>query len=363
MKIFKATRKYERWLRKELNVFEDDLTLKEQKLKEDRFTFLRGTFYRWMQLFPELCKKAADAPIVLSVGDLHAANFGTWRDAKGQLVWGVNDFDEAAPLSYTQDLIRLAASVELASEIEELKIGLEEACEAILDGYRESLESGGKPIILDDDHQWLKKIYVQNEKSADKFWDKLDQLPDVEAAPPPEALAALEATLPSKGLEYHIKRRRAGVGSLGRPRYTALTEWQEERIARETKPLLPSAALWAEKKHKGAEIYYEEILARVVRSLDPVVKVYSGWVVRRLAPDCTRIELAELGPERDEKRMLHTMGWETGNIHLGTPTAVKDVLKDLKDRKKDWLKKAAEKMTEAALKDWEKWRDRQEIKL
>jgi uncharacterized protein (DUF2252 family) len=132
MKIFKSTRKYEKWLRKELNVFEDDLTLKAQKLTEDRFTFLRGTFYRWMQLWPDVCKKAADAPMVLSVGDLHAANFGTWRDAKGQLVWGVNDFDEAAPLPYTQDLIRLVTSVELASEIEQLKIGLEEACEVIL---------------------------------------------------------------------------------------------------------------------------------------------------------------------------------------------------------------------------------------
>jgi hypothetical protein len=357
MKIFKSTRKYEKWLRKELNVFEDDLTLKAQKLTEDRFTFLRGTFYRWMQLWPDVCKKAADAPIVLSVGDLHAANFGTWRDAKGQLVWGVNDLDEAAPLPYTQDLIRLVTSVELASEIEQLKIGLEEACEAILDGYRASLESNGKPIILDDEHDWLRKIYSLTERSAEKFWSKLDQLPDMDQDIPAEARTALEATFPVKGLEYRVKRRQAGVGSLGRPRYTALTEWQGEHIVRETKPLLPSAALWVEKKHKNAEIYYEEILARAVRNLDPVVKVYSGWVVRRLATDSRRIELTELGPERDEKRMLRAMGRETGNIHLGTPTAVKAVLDDLKQRKKDWLKQAAEKMTEATLRDWEKWRE------
>jgi len=356
MKIHKSTRKYEKWIRKEFNVFEDDLALKMQKLTADRFSFLRGTFYRWMQLFPEVCKKAAAAPIVLSVGDLHAANFGTWRDAKGQLVWGVNDFDEAAPLPYTQDLVRLATSVELASEIEELKIGLEEACEAILDGYRESLESNGKPIILDEEHNWLRKIYSRNENSAEKFWKKIDNLPDIDHEVPAEARIALEATFPAKGLAYRVKRRQAGVGSLGRPRYTALTAWQGEQIARETKPLIPSVALWAEKKHKNAEIYYEEILARAVRSLDPVVKVYSGWVVRRLAPDCMRIELVELGPERDEKRMLRAMGWETGNIHLGTPTMVKAVLDDLKNRKKDWLKKAAEKMTVVTLKDWEKWK-------
>lgn len=71
-----------------------------------------------------ICKKYTDAPVVLSAGDLYAANFGTWRDAGGQVVWGVNDFDKSAPLPYTQDLIRLATSVELASEIEELKIGM-----------------------------------------------------------------------------------------------------------------------------------------------------------------------------------------------------------------------------------------------
>ena len=135
MKIFKATRKYEKWLRQNIGVFEDDLSLKAKKLAEDPSAFLRGTFYRWMQLWPDICKKIADAPFVLSVGDLHAANFGTWRDAKDQLVWGINDFDEAKPLPYTLDLTRLAASVELASEMQELKISLEEACEAILEGY------------------------------------------------------------------------------------------------------------------------------------------------------------------------------------------------------------------------------------
>jgi hypothetical protein len=358
MKIFKATRKYEKWLRQELGVFEDDLSFKAKKLSEDPSAFLRGTFYRWMQLWPDICKKIAEAPVVLSVGDLHASNFGTWRDAKDQLVWGINDFDEAAPLPYTLDLTRLAASVELASESQELRIGLEEACEAILEGYKESLEFGGEPFILNGENEWLRKAYVQGGKSANEYWQKLENSQDVEFEIPMGARIALEASLPAKGLEYRLKHRLAGVGSLGRPRYTALGTFEGERIARETKPLLPSVALWVNKKHKDAEIYYEEVLARAVRSLDPVVKVYEGWVVRRLAPDCRRIELSELGPERDEKRMLRAMGWEAGNIHLGTPNAIKAVRKDLKDRKKDWLVKAAGKMVKATLKDWEVWRER-----
>jgi len=39
-------------------------------------------------------------------------------------------------------------------------------------------------------------------------------------------------------------------------------------------------------------------------------------------------------------------------------SVAKEVLQDLKNRKKDWLKQAAEKMTGATLKDWGKWRER-----
>ena len=356
MKIFKATRKYEAWLRKELDVFEDDLALKERLIAKDPFTFLRGTFYRWMQLFPDVCEKAADATIVLSVGDLHAANFGTWRDAKGELIWGINDFDEASPLPYTQDLVRLAASVELASESQELKITLGDACDAILDGYRNGLEKGGESFVVDGDRDWLRDAYVQSERQAEKYWERLDQCPDAAKQPSPEVRPMLEASLPSQGLEYRLVHRQAGVGSLGRPRFTALGKWQGEFAALEAKALIPSAALWARKKHKAADVQYEEVLARAVRRPDPMMKVYEGWVVRGLAPDRCRIELLELGPERDETRMMRAMGWETANIHLGTRAAVKDVLEDLKRRKENWLQKSAEKMVAVTLNDWEIWK-------
>ena len=167
----------------------------------------------------------------------------------------------------------------------------------------------------------------------------------------------LKASLPAQGLQYRLVHRQAGVGSLGRPRFTALAEWQGEYVALEAKALLPSAALWAKKEQKGAEVQYEEVLARAVRKLDPMMKVYEGWVVRGLAPDRCRIELSELGPERDETRMMHAMGWETANIHLGTRAGVKDILNDLKVRKANWLRRSAEKMVAATLKDWGMWRD------
>jgi hypothetical protein len=50
------------------------------------------------------------------------------------------------------------------------------------------------------------------------------------------------------------------------------------------------------------------------------------------------------------------MGWETANIHLGTPRAVKAVTRDLAKRPAKWLHKAAKAMIRATERDWHEWR-------
>src|ERR1700733_15780888 len=100
MNIIKSTERFEKWLAQHTAIVEADLRLKHQRMCESPFSFLRATFYRWMQLWPEGCPALDKAPRVLSVGDLHIENFGTWRDVEGRLIWGVNDFDEAAVLPF-----------------------------------------------------------------------------------------------------------------------------------------------------------------------------------------------------------------------------------------------------------------------
>jgi hypothetical protein len=80
-------------------------------------------------------------------------------------------------------------------------------------------------------------------------------------------------------------------------------------------------------------------------------------MVRRLAPDCSRIELASLPCERDEERLLYCMGWETGNMHIGSRQAIDKVQRDLARRRGRWLHKATKGMFKATLADWETWRD------
>lgn len=82
----------------------------------------------------------------------------------------------------------------------------------------------------------------------------------------------------------------------------------------------------------------------------------NDWIGRRLAPDCSRIELGALPRNRDEQVLLLAMGYETGNMHLGTPGAISDIFKALNRLPDDWLLAAAEDMYRDTLKDCKTWR-------
>ena len=364
MDICEATREYETWMAGKLGllgvkVFEKDLKDKHKEFMEkgDAFSFLRATFYRWLQRFPELCPQAWKAPAVLSVGDLHANNFGAWRDAHGVLVWGINDFDEAAPLPYTQDLIRLATSVGLGRKAAKLKVPLGEACEAILKGYSKGLRTGGGPFVVDSEEKWLKEAYKKSKKSKKDFRKERRESPAMEEEVPLEVRTALAAALPSDTRSCRIRHRKeAGVGSLGRPRYTAVAKTKRGWAVREAKALIPSAVFWAKRLSGPEKSYYEDVLAGARRRRDPHVYVSDGWVLCARARDIGRIEIDKLGPRKDERRFLRAMGRETANVHLGTPGAVKAVFRDLDRRGKGWLKKNAQTMMEDTMKDRRAWK-------
>jgi hypothetical protein len=346
MKISKATDRYEAWLTRHLTILEKDLELKHEAMRSAPFPFLRATYYRWAQTWPKICPDLARAPQVLAVGDLHVENFGTWRDIEGRLIWGINDFDEAWRLPYTHDLVRLATSASMAQMTCDSKTGID----AILRGYRESLEAGGRPFALAEHHHSLRMMATARLHEVERYWEKMHAMPELEGNPPAGAVKALARLMPERGLQWRLSHRIAGLGSLGRERYVALAEWRGGTVAREAKALAPSACVWAA-GGRAAEIHYQEILNRSVRCPDPFVRLQRRWIVRRLAPDCSRIELQALPDERDEMRLLHGMGWETANIHLGTLKA-RPILNDLQKRPRGWLWTAARKMQKAVMADY-----------
>jgi Uncharacterized protein conserved in bacteria (DUF2252) len=352
LNIHVATRNYEAWLGEQMPLLRADLALKHRAMRENALRFLRGTFYRWAQVFPEVCEPLMSTPRVLGIGDLHVENFGTWRDIEGRLIWGINDFDEVCRLPYTVDLVRLAASAHLGIEEGHLSLAKPGACKAILDGYIAALHAGGKPFVLAEHHPALRQAAVERLKEPEKFWQKLHSFRDVRQPPPSSALKGLRRMLPEKGLDCRMCHRIAGTGSLGRRRYLALAEWRGGSIAREAKELTISAWCWA--RSSKSRIFYEEILERAIRVRDPFVRVRGRWIIRRLAPDCSRIELSSLPARHDAVRLLHAMGWETANVHLGSVKAAV-LLKDVLLRPSTWLHSAAQQMVESTLEDWRDW--------
>ena len=355
MDVRESTRGYEIWLARTVPLVRADLDLKHRLMAADAFSFQRATFYRWAQLWPEICGELADAPAVLAVGDLHVENFGTWRDAEGRLIWGINDFDETVTLPYTQDLVRLGTSALLAIEASQLTLSPRRACAAIIQGYTGSLRAGGGPVVLAERYRWLRDLAIARLKDQRPFWNNLRGLPDAPAHWHPHARRLLKGALPVRGLTVRFVQRQAGAGSLGRLRLVALADWRGGMVAREVKPLAPSAWLWAQ----GSRLLpprYREIIRCAVRVPDPFLSVHGKWLIRRLAPDGSRIELASLPRNREENRLLWMMGWETANMHLGSVDKVRAILTDLGERKSNWLASAAARMAQAVERDWRRWR-------
>ena len=355
MDILGATADFERWLGQQLEVVRPDLALKHANMAKAPFPFFRATFYRWVQRWPEVCGDLANPPSVLAVGDLHIENFGTRRDAEGRLIGGVNDLDEVYPSAYSLDLVRLATSAYLAMEEGHLAITRKQASDALERGYREAIEAGGRPFALAEHHRWLRLLAFGKLRDPARFCKKIKELSQHLTKSSVKVQAMLEAALPQPGMKYELKKRIARLGSLGHMRVLALASWQGAYVVREAKALRPSAWVWARRRPTNT-LYCGALASRAVRVADPHVHFRDGWLVRRLAPDCSRIELASLPKERDEARLLYSMGWEAANLHLGSPSAVAKIRKDLAKRSAPWLHKAAKAMSEATLADWEQWR-------
>ena len=356
MNVVKATRQFEDWLGQRTDIVKKDLHLKHANMKAAVFPFLRATYYRWAQIWPKVCPDLAKAPEALAVGDLHVENFGTWRDVEGRLIWGVNDFDEAFPMAYANDLVRLAVSAHLAAELGHLPLKHKDICDSILEGYRDGLREQGHPFVLEETHNWLRQIAVTDLRDPVHFWAKMDALPTVKQPAPISAIDAIEHLMPARDLRYRLTHRIAGLGSLGHARYVAIAEYHGAKIAREAKALVSSACYWA-KDHGPSEILYQAIIGRAVRCLDPFVQLRGRWIVRRLSPHCSRIELADLKAQGQETRLLRAMGFETANIHLGTRSARKAILRHLQKQKGKWLHSATLDMVKGVREDWKVWKE------
>ena len=122
--------------------------------------------------------------------------------------------------------------------------------------------------------------------------------------------------------------------------------------------MLPSACSWLNDQIGHRQSYYEEAISSAIRSPDPFQVIEGSWLIRRLSPDSNPIDIQSLPKHRDVPMLLHAMGSETANVHLGTKGQATKILNDLHKRKPAWLRNAAVRMARTLERDWNRYRKR-----
>jgi hypothetical protein len=338
------------WLRRQCDVVEADLAIKHEHMRRDPFVFLRATYFRWARRIETVCPELAQAPAVLAAGDVHLENFGTWRDAEARLVWGVNDFDEAAAMPYPFDLVRLVTSAHLAPG---LKMPLAEIARCVLRGYKAGL-AAPRPTLLDDHERWMRQHVACSDAERVRFWDIIDRLPP--AKPPRRVLRGLQHSLPEGAEIRRIATRMKGMGGRGRVRYVADAEWSGGRVLREARAVVPSAWHWAHAE-QDAQLQIIDLAFGTHRASDPTLELREGFVYRRISADARKVELDLAAQARLTDPLLEAMGFDLGAIHAAAPKRrVTAIRADLSKRRAGWLQRAAAAASADLLLDFAEWR-------
>lgn len=232
----------------------EQLDGKLAKLSESPFTFFRATFHLFAR---DLTRWHHDWPLSditgAIIGDLHTENFGSFRAVTDDIVYDINDFDEATKGCYEVDLRRLTTSILLGALDNKHSFGDGvRAAELTAQAYFEALaklsdiRDRKKLERLSQTTEILSLFQKTAAKSRAEFMEKLA----VETAPGRFAFKHTERILPVNGktveevkqaipnflahvlapakarpTEYtfqDVAFRFAGAGSLGRARYALL---------------------------------------------------------------------------------------------------------------------------------------------
>lgn len=334
--LFASIAAFEDWSREALEglLVEADLDEKHAKMADSRFMFLRATCWRWAEGAPELCPDLMNAQTVPSVGDAHAGNFGLWRDVDARLVWGINDYDEAARLPWPLDLVRLVTSFLVADE----NLDAGELAQAVLQGYRAGLDRA-EAFVLERDHLWLRDAFTAADEEREDFWRKLEAAEDAEHVPPSLREPLLEA-LPRDAVNLRITPRTAGSGSLGRPRFVAKAEHRGGPVAAEIKAWIPSC--WKHAREAGLA---GRMAAGPTRSPDPIQAYADRWTRRRIAPNSRKMDFEKIKPALRE-RLAEAMAADLAAVHVEEAGLRPTIRAELEGYERNWLARAARKVAE-----------------
>jgi uncharacterized protein (DUF2252 family) len=241
---------------------------KFRKMAASPFAFYRGSaclFYADLSGdFADGAFLDAGTSRVWIHGDLHAANFGTYMNGSGQLVFNVNDFDEAYVGPFTWDLMRFSASVALIGYAKALSDRvISDLVRRFALGYLTELRAiaaGGEnavgSITLSNADGVLRRVLQQarlntrvdllrEQTTIDNYERRFslgDGIYDVDGQTRADVVAAFEryletlpeATARARPVATQIKdvvlRKGVGIGSAGLPSYNLLLEGHTQAL-------------------------------------------------------------------------------------------------------------------------------------
>jgi hypothetical protein len=330
-----------------IGLVKKDLEKKRELMRADAFGFLRGSCWWWAETAKDLCSDILDAPETSCMIDSHCGNFGLWLDNDGRLVWGANDFDEAAVAPYTVDLVRLTASIPLAQS--QAAFSAKDAASIVLDAYAKQLAAPA-PIVLEQHYLWLRVLTETKPRQLADKWTELLAGPEANA---PDAVASeLHSSMPPGSTRLSVRARHAGVGGRGLPRFVLSGTWQGGPAAREAKAKSPSS--WTRVFGLKTQLDYMAIAAGPFRAVDPWLRCANGLIVRRLSPNSRKVELGKLKP-RPCRQWLAAAASELANLHSGRGVTP-DIAADLRKRGQRWLAYASEHVVQATHASWKEYR-------
>ncbi|MCP2251898.1 Uncharacterized conserved protein, DUF2252 family [Prauserella aidingensis] len=343
----------------------DAFRKKFRKMADNPFAFYRGAaclFYRDMAGADDPWADARTGRIWIQA-DLHAENFGTYMDSAGQLVFDVNDFDEAYLGSFTWDVKRFCASVALLArrkaisdaDIETLMATFVRSyirmVRAFADGTRDEEEfklhlSNTEGVVHDVllDAKLKTRIDLLEETTVVEEHERrfrpgrgVRRLGDDEYAQVRQAYHRYLETIPEtkrfESLTYDVKdivgRKGFGIGSAGLPAYNILVEGRTEALENDVILSMKQGNVAAPSRIVDDEtirdyfVHHGHRTAVSQRALQAHADPWlghtelggEGYVVSELSPYVQDLDWSDLTEPKEMQPVIDYLGQATAGMH------------------------------------------------
>lgn len=343
----------------------DAFLKKFRKMADNPFAFYRGSaclFYNDMASAEDPWADARTSRVWIQA-DLHAENFGTYMDSAGQLVFDVNDFDEAYLGSFTWDIKRFCASVALLArrkaisdtDIEALMATFVRSylrmVRAFADGTHDEehfkLHLSNTEGVVHDvllDAKLNTRIGLLEDTTVVEEHERrfrpgrgVRRLSADEYALVEQAYARYLDTIPEtkrfESLTYEIKdivgRKGFGIGSAGLPAYNLLVEGHTEALENDVILSMKQGNVAAPSRIVGDEAirsyfaHHGHRTAVSQRALQAHADPWlghtelrgEGYVVSELSPYVQDLDWSDLTEPREMQPVIDYLGQATAGMH------------------------------------------------